>query len=111
MINYEDFQKLDLRVAKVLEVERVKGSEKLLKLKLDDGEATLPAGRQVVAGIGKVYAPEDLIGKEIIIIVNLEPRSLMGIESNGMVLAGHGENGEAIILQPEREVPPGSKIS
>lgn len=110
MINYEDFQKLDLRVAKIVEAERVAGSEKLIKLQVDLGDPSTGSG-QVVAGIGKEYAPEDLVGKEIIIVANLEPRVLMGIESNGMLLTAHGESGEPIILQPEKEVPPGSKIS
>ena len=114
MITYEDFQKLDLRVAKIIEVEKVEGSDKLIKLQLDINEKNTeaePIKRQIVAGIGKTYTPEDLIGKEIIIVANLEPRKLMGLESNGMLLAAHGENGEPIILQPEKETPPGSKIS
>ena len=114
MITYEDFQKLDLQIAKVLEAERVDGSEKLIRLQLDINERSEenePVKRQIVAGIGKAYAPEDLINKEIVVLVNLEPRKLMGIESNGMLLAAHGENGEPIILQPEKETLPGSKIS
>ena len=105
MINYDDFKKLELRVAKVLEAERVEGSEKLLKLKLDLGGEP----RQVVAGIGKSYEPEKLLGKEIIIIANLEPKQLMGLESNGMLLAADSANGP-IILMPEKEVEPGTLI-
>ena len=112
-INIEDFKKVELRVAKVISAERVEGSDKLLKLMLDLGPeemADLPAGRQVVSGIAKSYNPEDLIGKEIIIVANLEPRSLMGLESQGMVLAAGGESGP-VLLVPEKEVAPGTKIS
>lgn len=112
MINFEEFSKVELRAAKVLAAERIEGSDKLLKLQLNAGdldELGAPKSRQIVAGIGKVYAPEALIGKEIIIVANLEPRALMGIESQGMLLAAKDENGP-VFLMPEREVPPGSKI-
>jgi len=105
MIKFEDFKKLDLRVGKIVEAETVKGSEKLVKLRVDIGDET----RQIVAGIGKFYKPEDLIGKEIIILANLEPKVLFGIESQGMLLAV--EDGERItLLVPEKEVNPGSKV-
>lgn len=107
MITYDDFAKLELRVATVLAAERVEKSEKLLKLQLDVGEL---GNRQIVAGIGKVYQPEDLVGTQIIIVANLEPRALMGIESHGMLLAAGGQEG-ASLLRPERPVPPGSKIN
>jgi len=106
VITYEDFKKIELKVAKVLEAERMEGSEKLLKLKLDLGEAE---PRQVIAGIGKNYDPEKLLGKEIIIVANLEPRQLMGLESNGMLLAADSANGP-VILMPEKEVEPGILI-
>lgn len=112
MIPFSDFQKVELRVAKILSAERIEGSEKLLKLQLNAGdmdEAGLPATRQVIAGIGKVYAPENLVDKEIVIVANLEPRMLMGLESRGMLLAPSDENGPAFLM-PEREVPPGSPI-
>ena len=102
----DEFQKMELRVAKVVSVEPVEGSEKLLKLSVDAGEP-----RQIVSGIAKAYAPADLVGKEVVIIANLDPRMMMGLESQGMILAAHGENGEPIVLTVEREVPPGSKIS
>jgi methionine--tRNA ligase beta chain len=104
-IKFEDFQKIDLRVGKILEVEKVEGSEKLLKLIVDLGNEK----RQLVAGIAKYYKPEDLIGKEIVVVANLEPKNLMGIESQGMLLAADIE-GEPVILIPEKEVPPGTKI-
>jgi methionyl-tRNA synthetase len=107
MITYDHFAALELRVANVEAAERVEGSEKLLKLQLDLGEQ---GKRQIVAGIGKVYQPEQLIGTQIIIVANLEPRALMGIESHGMLLAAGGQEG-ASLLRPERPVPPGSKIN
>jgi len=112
MINIDDFKKVELKVAKVISAERVEGSEKLIKLMLDLGSeerANLPAGRQVIAGIGKTYSPEDLINKEIIIVANLEPRSLMGLESQGMVLAANSESGP-VLLVPDKEVVPGMEI-
>ena len=106
MITYEDFAKLDLRTAKILSAERVEGSEKLIKLQLDVGEL---GERQIIAGIGNIYTPELLVDKQIIIIANLEPRKLMGHESNGMLLAANDEHGPVILI-PESEVLPGTKI-
>ena len=93
-------------MGKVLSAERVEGSEKLLKVQVDVGEP-----RQIVSGIAKAYAPEDLVGKEVIVVTNLDPRTMMGLESRGMLLAAHGEDGEPVVLTVERSVPPGSKIS
>jgi methionine--tRNA ligase beta chain len=104
-IKFEEFQKIDLRVGKILEVKKVEGSEKLLKLIVDLGNEK----KQLVAGIAKYYKTEDLIGKEIVVIANLEPKKIMGIESQGMLLAAD-VNGEPVILIPEKEVPPGTKI-
>ena len=114
MINYEHFSAMDLRVATVTAAERVEGSEKLLRLQLDVGErdaADLPAGRQVVAGVGKAYTPEELVGTQIVIVANLEPRALMGHESNGMLLAARDSEGVPVLLRPQRAVPAGSKIN
>jgi methionyl-tRNA synthetase len=105
IVNFEDFQKIDLRIVKVLKAEKIKGSEKLLKLIVDLGNEE----RQLIAGIGKYYRPEDLIGKEIVVVVNLKPKKIMGIESQGMLLAADKE-GEPVILIPEKEVLPGTKI-
>lgn len=107
MINYEQFKQTELKIVRVLEAERIVGSDKLLKLKVSLGESE----RQIIAGIGKAYEPESLIGRQIAIVVNLEPRSLMGLESQGMILAAHGKDGEAVLLTPDREVPAGSEIS
>ena len=102
----DEFRNVDLRVGKVLAAERVEGSDKLLKLQVDAGEP-----RQIVSGIGKAYEPEALVGKEVVLIMNLEPRELMGIASQGMLLAAHGEAGRPVLLMPDGEVAPGAKIS
>jgi methionine--tRNA ligase beta chain len=106
LMTIDEFQKMDLRVGKIISAERVEGSEKLLKLQVDIGEI-----RQILSGIAKTHAPEELVGREVVIIANLDPRMMMGMESQGMILAAHGENGEPVILVPEHEVPSGSKIT
>ena len=106
-VSFDKFKELDLRVAKILEASRVEGSEKLLKLLIDIGNER----RQLIAGIGKVYEPESLLGREIVVVANLDPRIIMGFESQGMLLAAHGAEGEPVLLLPEKEVPPGSKIT
>jgi len=106
MINYEDFKKIDLRVAKILTAERIEGSDKLVKLQIGVGEL---GQRQLVAGIGTVYTPEVLVGKQIIIVANLESKKLMGHESQGMLLAADDELGP-VLLCPESEVKEGTSI-
>jgi len=105
LIGIEDFLKIKLKVGKVISAERVKGSEKLIKLIVDIGEK-----RQIVAGIGKSYSPEDLLGKSIIVVSNLKPAKLMGVESQGMLLAATSSDGTISILTVDREVNPGSGI-
>lgn len=104
MINFDEFKKIELRAAKIISAEKIEGSEKLLKLRVDLGDEK----RQLVAGIGKAYDPENLIGGEIIVVANLEPRILFGVESQGMLLAAEGER--PVLLRPDKEVPPGAKI-
>jgi methionyl-tRNA synthetase len=105
-IGIEDFAKLDIRVAKVLEAERVEGAKKLLKLKIEFGNEK----REIVAGIAEYYKPEELIGKEIILLANLKPARIRGIESKGMLLAA--QDGETLtILTIDKKVNPGAKIS
>ena len=105
-VGIEDFLKLDIRVAKVLNAERVEGSEKLLKLAVSLGDEE----RTIVAGIAKYYTPEELVGKKIVIIANLKPRKIFGITSQGMLLAASdGEN--LAVLVPDRDVKEGAKIS
>ncbi|MDP2668463.1 MAG: methionine--tRNA ligase subunit beta [bacterium] len=105
MVSYDDFKKIDLRIGKILTAERIEGSDKLLKLEVDIGDEK----RQIIGGIGKVYPPESLIGREIVIVANLEPRKLMGLESQGMLLAADDE-GKPTLLAPYADVPPGSVI-
>jgi len=105
LIGIEDFMKVDLRVGKIVSAERVEKSEKLVKLKVDIGTET----RQVVAGIGKSYSPEDLMGKSIVIVANLKPAKLMGIESQGMLLAA--SSGDLLAVATfDRETRPGSRV-
>ncbi|RJQ36361.1 methionine--tRNA ligase subunit beta [Candidatus Parcubacteria bacterium] len=107
MIPFDDFKKIDLRAGTIREAERVEGSEKLLKLRVDLGAEI--GERQILAGIGKRYEPDTLIGRQIIIVANLEPRALMGLESQGMLLAADSGDGPALLV-PDREVPPGASI-
>ena len=104
-ISFEEFQKMDLRAAQVLEAERIPKSKNLLKLTVSLGEET----RTVVAGIAKHYAPEDLVDRKVILVANLEPARLMGVESQGMVLAA--EDGKNLVLVGVDEaVAPGAPI-
>ena len=105
-ITIEDFLKVDLKIGKIIQADEVEESRKLLKLDVDIGNET----RTVFAGIKKSYKPEDLVGKLVVIVANLKPREMKFGVSDGMVLATQDDN-EIIILQPEKEVPPGSKIS
>ena len=105
----DEFQKSDLRVGKIVAAEKVENSEKLLKFSVALGDDEGP--RQILSGIAKWYAPEDLVGKHVVIIANLEPRMMMGMESRGMLLAAHGEDGRPVILTTAEEVPEGSKIT
>ncbi|MDK2946736.1 MAG: methionyl-tRNA synthetase, partial [Geotoga sp.] len=107
LIEFPDFKKVDLRVAKIEEAEDIVKSNKLLKLKLDVGEL---GKRQIVAGIKKYYSPEDLVGKKIIIVANLKPAKLMGIESQGMLLAAKNEE-ELTVLTVDRDIEPGLRVS
>ncbi len=104
-ITIEDFKKLDLRVGRVLNCERVKGTDKLLVFEIDIGNEL----RQIVAGIGNTYEPKDLIGKNVIVVCNLQPIKIKGIESNGMILAV-GEEKAIAILTTDKDVPPGSIV-
>ena len=106
MINFDDFKKLDLRIAKILKAEKIEGSNKLLKFQIDIGDEE----KQLVAGLAGHYNPENLVGREIVVVVNLEPKKLMGVESQGMLLAASKDN-DIVLLQPDREIEPGSKIS
>lgn len=105
MIPFEDFQKLDIRIGTIVEAEALEGSTKLLKLVIDIGKEK----RQLVAGIAKSYQPEEVIGKQIPVLVNLEPKMLHGLESQGMILAADNE-GYPVLLHPEKEITSGSRV-
>ena len=105
-IAFDDFQKLDIRVGKVLECEKVKKADKLLKFTIDDGMG----GRTIVSGIAKFYNPEDLVGKELCFIANLAPRTLKGIESQGMILSAEDADGRLVVIGPHGEVRPGVQV-
>ena len=105
LISYKEFQKLDLRVGTIKTIEPIKDANKLVKIIVDIGTEE----RQIVAGIAERYKPEELIGKQIIIIVNLEPAKIRGVESNGMLLAADADP-EISVLIPLRKVPDGSKV-
>lgn len=105
-VSIEEFARVQFRVARILEAEPVEGADKLLKLQVLVGDER----RQIVAGIRKSYQPLDLVGRQIIVVANLKPAVLRGVESQGMVLAAVDENGEAILLQPEREAPEGAVV-
>jgi len=105
-IDIEEFMKIDLRTALVKACEKVKKSKKLLKLTIDIGTEE----RTVVGGIAEQYQPEDLIGKNVVVVANLKPAKLMGVESRGMVLAAIGDDGKPVLLMPEEEMPPGSTV-
>jgi methionyl-tRNA synthetase len=104
-IGIEDFAKVELRVATVIAAERVPKSDKLIRITVDAGEE-----RQIVAGIGKAYAPEDLVGKKIVIVFNLKPAKLMGVESRGMLLAATDSEGALSILSLDRDVKAGARV-
>ncbi len=106
-IEIDDFGKVDLRVGQVLSAERVKGADKLLHLKIDIGE---PEPRTIVAGIALAYAPEKMIGRKVVIVANLQPRKLRGIESNGMIVAASLEGGAPVLAGFLEDVPVGARL-
>jgi methionyl-tRNA synthetase len=117
MIAFEDFAKVDLRVARVVHAEAHPNADRLLKIQLDDGSGT---PRQICAGIKGYYTPEQLIGKHIVIVANLEPRTIRGEESRGMLLAASDapkdpnalqSERNVVVLMPMSEIAPGSVVS
>lgn len=109
MISFKEFQKLDLRVGEVLSAEAVPGADKLLKLTVDIGEEQ----RTMVAGIALSYRPEDLVGKKVVVVANLEPATIRGVRSDGMILAGwvKGDDKSITLVAPERPLPNGVTVS
>ncbi|HXX81196.1 MAG TPA: methionine--tRNA ligase [Thermodesulfovibrionales bacterium] len=104
-ISIEEFAKVELKIGRIIAAERVDKSDKLIRLEVDIGEE-----RQIVAGIGKAYDPEYLVGKEIVVVANLKPAKLMGVESRGMLLAASDEDGKPSILILDRQVKPGTRV-
>lgn len=105
MITIDDFVKIELKVGTILEAEEILGSDKLLKLKVDFGKGE---SRQILSGIKQWYSPVKLMGKQAVFLTNLQPRIMMGLESQGMIMAV-GED-KPILLKPSQKVPPGSRI-
>src|SRR3989344_5763304 len=104
MITIDDFAKVELKVGTVLEAEEVVESEKLIKLKVDLGPLPEGAGsdiRQILAGVKQWYKPEEFVGKQVIIVANLEPRMMLGLESQGMMLAASGDDGPVFLTTPK----------
>ena len=105
IINFDDFSRLNIRVGKIISAEDVEGSNKLIKMKVDIGDEE----RQIVAGISKYYSLDELTNKEVIVLINLEPRKIFGIESQGMLLASI-DGDKVSLLQTDKEMIPGSEI-
>ena len=106
LIEYDDFAKIKLRTALVISAEKVEGADKLLKLQIDLGNEK----RQIVAGVAKVYLPEEMVGKTLIIVANLKPARIRGVESNGMLLAAKSGK-DLVLLSTDIDIPPGATIS
>jgi methionyl-tRNA synthetase len=107
MITIDDFAKVQLRVAQVTACEPVPKADKLLRLQLDDGTET---GRQVVSGIHPWYEPDELVGKKIIVVANLKPAKLRGVESNGMILAADAGGNSVKVIFADDSIPCGSVV-
>jgi methionyl-tRNA synthetase len=106
-ISFDDFAKLDLRIGTILSVEKVAKADKLLKLEVDLGFEK----RIIVSGIALHFNAESLVGKQVVIVANLAPRKLKGIESNGMILSAEDENGKLHLINPEKIINPGAGVS
>jgi methionyl-tRNA synthetase len=105
IVELSEFARLDLRIGKIARAERIKGSKKLVRLEVDLGSEM----RQLVAGIAEDYKPEELAGRLVAVVANLKPVKLMGVESRGMILAVDVD-GKPILLQPDKDVPAGSRV-
>jgi methionine--tRNA ligase beta chain len=105
-ISFEEFQKLDLRIGKILEANQIPGSRNLIRMIVDFGTQK----RQAVAGLLQFYKPDDLVGKKCAFILNLQKRKMMGVESQCMILAAEDDKGNVVVLQPEKDIIEGSKV-
>lgn len=106
-ISFEEFQKLDLRVGKIIEANQIPGSRNLIRMIVDFGTEK----RQAVAGLLQWYKPQELVNKKCVFILNLQKRKMMGVESQCMILAAEDDKGNVVVLQPEKEIAEGSRIS
>ena len=105
MVSFEEFKKLEIRIAKVLEIKEHPNADKLFILKIDTGEKQ----KQIVAGIRNLYKKEDLLGKQIVVIDNLEPVTIRGVSSEGMLLAAQGDDTISVLI-PDRSIKTGTKV-
>jgi methionyl-tRNA synthetase len=105
-VEFEDFEKLDIRVGKVIECEPVPKSSKLLRFTLEVGSET----RQILSGISKYHKPEELIGKNVVFIANFKPRKMMGLESQGMIMSAVNSDGKLVVISPSKEVANGCEV-
>lgn len=109
MINIDDFEKIEIKIGKIIEAEKILESNKLLKLKVDFGNEDI---RQVLSGIAKYYTPEEIINKKFTFVTNLESRKMLEYESQAMILASHDEKTNTIsILMPDKDIEEGSKVN
>lgn len=108
MISIDEFRRIELRVAVVTTAERVEGATRLLRLEVDLGEER----RQIVAGVAQWYAPGELVGRRIVVVTNLEPATIRGIQSQGMLLAagGRAPGADLEVLTLDKEIPPGTRV-
>lgn len=104
-VSFEEFKRLDLRVGRVVSARRIEGTRRLILLDVDMGSEV----RQLVAGIAEYYDPEALVGKEIVVVANLEPKKVRGYESRGMLLAAVVD-GRPVLIAPDEDVPPGTRV-
>jgi methionyl-tRNA synthetase len=105
-ISFDEFGRIDLRIARVLEAEKIEKTDKLLQLQVEIGGEQ----RQIIAGIAQNYRPADLIGKRVVVVANLEPATIRGIRSNGMLLAAENETGDLSVITVDRDIETGSAV-
>ena len=106
-IQYDDFAKLDLKVGTILSAEKIEKADKLLKLEIDLGFEK----RIIVSGIALHFKPEEIIGKQVVVVANLAPRKMRGIESNGMILMAENSEGKLYFINPEDKINPGAPVT
>ena len=106
-IQFDDFQKMDIRIGTILEAGKVPKADKLLQFTVDTGIDT----RTIVSGVAKFFKPEELVGKQVTVLVNLKPRKIRGVESQGMILFAEDSEGQLHLLHPEYEVEKGSSVN